>query len=76
METLLKGLSPAYLRLGGASADRLVFSNQPAEVLKKSSAINSFNSKYRKSEEEALLALSRVSKTLHNLVDLRENYTG
>ena len=46
METLLRGLSPAYLRLGGASADHLVFSNQPADVFKKSSAISSFNSKY------------------------------
>ena len=29
VQTLMKGLSPAYLRLGGTSADYVVFSNEP-----------------------------------------------
>ena len=67
METLLRGLSPAYLRLGGASADHLVFSNQPADVFKKSSAISSFNSKYVNREGGGWWAFS--SEQLLILVD-------
>ena len=33
MQTLLKGLSPAYLRLGGTAADSAVFSDEPVPLL-------------------------------------------
>ena len=49
VHTLMKGLSPAYLRLGGTSADYLVFSNETDEGLQKSGVspgVNALNSWY------------------------------
>ena len=48
VQTLLRGLSPAYLRLGGTSADYVVFSNEPVEVFENSGVsptLHTYNSK-------------------------------
>ena len=49
IQTLLKGLSPAYLRLGGTSADYVVYSNEPVEVFEKSGVsptLHTYTSEY------------------------------
>ena len=49
VETLLKGLSPAYLRLGGTSADYVVYSNEPVEVFENSGVsppLHTYTSEY------------------------------
>ena len=37
VQTLMRGLSPAYLRIGGTTADQKVFSQQPSEVFQSTS---------------------------------------
>ncbi len=34
VQTLLRGLSPGYFRLGGGSADHVVYTNEPPEIFK------------------------------------------
>ena len=50
VQTLMRGLSPAYLRFGGSPADWIVFSNEPVEVFEKSAGVakvlHTFNSEW------------------------------
>ena len=51
VQTLMRGLSPAYLRFGGSPADWVVFSNEPEEVFEKSAGVakmlHTYNSEYK-----------------------------
>ena len=50
VQTLMRGLSPAYLRFGGSPADWIVFSNEPEEVFEKSAGVakmlHTYNSEF------------------------------
>ena len=49
MQTLFKGLSPAYLRFGGTNADYVIYSNEPDKVFEEagvSPALHTYTSEY------------------------------